>query len=66
MGLVDLIDEGGDIEEFVVIWGNGYHPVRVRVLGCGEEDELLVAIGPVLAKVEESDGEDEEKGDFES
>ena len=40
--------------------------VRIRVGSLSEEDELLVAIGPMLAEVEECDGDEEESGDLQS
>lgn len=53
------IDKGRDVEDFVEIGGWGD---LIRCCGGGEEDELRVPIGPVLAEVEDGDGEEDESG----
>jgi len=62
-----LVNKGGEVEGFVVIRRRGNYRARVRIrVGAlsGEEHELLIAIGPVLAEVEEGDGDEEEDGDL--
>ncbi|GAU42446.1 hypothetical protein TSUD_247880 [Trifolium subterraneum] len=56
-----MIDYIGDVGEFVEIRGCGD---LIGYCCCGEEDELLVVDGPVFSDVEESDGDGEERHDF--
>lgn len=63
------INEFRDIENFVEIRGCGDNKIEIliRVGFLVEEDELAVVaigIGPVLPEVEESDGDEEERGEL--
>lgn len=63
-----MVNKGGEVKGFSVIRRHGNDRDRVRIwVGTlsGEEHELVVAIGPMLAKVEEGDGDEEEDGDLE-
>uniref|UniRef100_A0A7C9EU71 Uncharacterized protein n=2 Tax=Opuntia streptacantha TaxID=393608 RepID=A0A7C9EU71_OPUST len=59
------VNKGGDVEEFVEVRGDGD---RGGSGGGGEEEELVAVanIGPVLAKEEEGDAEEEKDGDLDA
>jgi len=63
-----LVNKGREVKGFGVIRrrGNDRARVRIRVGTLSvEKHELLVAIGPVFAEVEEGDGDEEDDGDLE-